>query len=336
MQTRRDFLTRCSKGIPLLALSSVGCGLSGCSPSKPGNQVIIFSSNEGERNENLLAAMREDLPEHDIRLRYLSTGNLAARLKIEGERAECDIALGVEAGYLLAAEDSLVDLSGAFDLGAFEDDLRISDKIMPFTRECGCFAHNTQALEKDGIAAPAGLDDLLDARFSGQISMPNPKASSTGYNFYYAMARRLGERGALAYFDELANNVYQFTSSGGAPAAALTQGEAGVGLSLVFQLVSERNDGAPIELDLFPEGAPWTMNGIAVVKGRERRQAVWDVMDWFYTKGILLDKQAFVPDKVFKAQDTHIPGYPERIAYADMEGLFDLELKERLLAAWKY
>ena len=333
MLSRRQFL---SLGLGSAAALAAGGSMTGCSSRGADNQVIIYSSCEGNRNENLMTAIRRDLPDLDVRLKYMSTGNLAARLKMEGEQAEFDIALGVEAGYLRAAEDSLVTLFDHFDLSVFEDDLVISDKIMPMTRECGCFAHNNEVLTRAGVEPPTTLSDLLDARFSGLIAMPNPKASSTGYNFYYSMVNLLGEQGALDYFDELAKNVYQFTSSGGAPASALTRGEAGLGLSLVFELVNERNDGAPTDLDLFEEGVPWTMNGNAVVKGHEDRQAVWAVMDWLYTKGILLDKQTFVPDRVFKGQDTKIEGYPENITYANMEGLFDVDLKERLLDAWKY
>ena len=333
MLTRRQFLTTAGTAAAGLAGMSA---LAGCSSRGEENQVIIYSSCEGNRNENLMTAIAQDLPDLDVRLKYMSTGNLAARLKMEGEQAEFDIALGVEAGYLRAAEDSLVPLASRFDLSVFSDDLVISDAIMPLTRECGCFAHNTEVLGRVGVSAPTSLDDLLDPRFSGLVTMPNPKASSTGYNFYYSMVNLLGEDGALDYFDALAQNVYQFTSSGGAPASALTRGEAGLGLSLVFELVNERNDGAPTELDLFPEGVPWTMNGISVVKGHDDRQAVWDVMQWFYEKGILLDKQAFVPDRVFKDQDTHIGGYPENLTYANMDGLFDVDLKERLLDAWKY
>lgn len=333
MITRRDFI---KQGGACAALLALGPSLCACSARPSDKTVVIYSANEGERNENLMTAMRRDLPGIDVRLKYMSTGNLAARLKTEGSDAECDIVLGVEAGYLLQSQEALVPLAERFDLDVFEDDLRISDKIMPFTRECGCFAHNTEVLAKSSISGPASLDDLLDGRFAGKIAMPNPKASSTGYNFYYSMVNLLGEDGALAYFDELAKNVYQFTSSGGAPASALTRGEAGVGLSLVFELAGEKTDGAPIELDMFPEGVPWTMNGIGVVQGHDGREAVWDVVQWFYDKGILLDKQAFVPDKVFKGQDTKIDGYPENITYANMEGLFDTERKERLLNAWKY
>lgn len=334
MVTRRDFLKASAY---LIAGTAFGATLSGCSSDGFSDKtVVIYSSNEGERNENLMTAIRKDLPNIDVRLKYMGTSNVAARLKTQGEDADFDIALGIEAGYLLQAQDSLVSLKDKFDLSVFEDDLRISDKIMPLTRECGCFAHNTEVLSKAGIDAPTSLDDLLDSRFAGKVCMPNPKASSTGYNFYYSMVNLLGEDGALDYFDELAKNVYQFTSSGGAPASALTRSEAGPGFSLVFQLVNEKNDGAPIELDLFPEGVPWTMNGIGVVKGHDKRDVVWEVVNWFYEKGILLDKQAFVPDKVFKNQNTKIEGYPENIIYANMEGLFDTERKERLLNAWKY
>lgn len=78
------------------------------------------------------------------------------------------------------------------------------------------------------------------------------------------------------------------------------------------------------------------MNGVSVVRGHEDREAVWEVMDWLYDKGILLDKQKWVPDRVFKNQDTTIEGYPTDIIYANMTGLFDTDRKERLLEAWKY
>ena len=335
MLTRRQ-LIRLGHAAAACAGVAALASVAGCSSRGADNQVIIYTSNEGNRTETLMTAISQDLPHLDVRMKYMSTGNLAARLKMEGEEAEFDIALGVEGGYLMAAQDALVPLSDRYSFDVFEDDLVISDKIMPFTRECGCFAYNTQVLDAAGIEPPQSLDDLLDPRFKGKIAMPNPKASSTGYNFYYSMVNLLGEEPALQYFDRLAENVYQFTSSGGAPATALTNGEAGVGLSLVFQLVSEKNDGSPIELALFPEGSPWTMNGISVVHGHEDREAVWEVMDWLYDKGILLDKQKWVPDRVFKNQSTTIEGYPTDITYANMTGLFDTDRKERLLEAWKY
>ena len=286
------------------------------------------------RNEALLEAMRADLPDVDVRLRYMSTGDLAARLAMEGEGAECDVALGLEAGYLLAAADSLVDLSGEIDFSDFEDDLVIDSRIMPFTREAGCFAYNPEVLVRAGIEPPISMDDLLDPRFRGLVCVPDPGSSSTGYNLLCALANRLGDVDAIDWMATLAENVYQFTSSGGAPASALTQGEAGIGLSPVFTLVAERNAGSPLEILRFPEGSPWTANGVSIVRGHERPE-VWRVFRWLYENGVLLDKRLFVPDRVLKEQDTRVDGWPDDLVYADMTGLFDLDRKRLLLGAWK-
>lgn len=59
------------------------------------------------------------------------------------------------------------------------------------------------------------------------ISMPNPKASGTGYIFYLNLVNEWGEEKTLAYFDSLAENISGagFTSSGSGPVQALKMGE---------------------------------------------------------------------------------------------------------------
>ena len=166
--------------------------------------------------------------------------------------------------------------------------------------------------------------------------MANPKSSGTGYNFVKSLVNTRGEDAAFEYFDKLAENVYQFSSSGSGPVNALVQGEALIGFGLTYQAVSEINKGVPIEVRFFEEGSPWTMNGVAVVDGKQDKPAVRAVMDWMFSTGILLDKQEFVPDKVFVDQHTEIPNYPQDTHYADMEGVFDIDEKKRLLGKWKY
>ncbi|MEG0324689.1 MAG: ABC transporter substrate-binding protein, partial [Raoultibacter sp.] len=128
----------------------------------------------------------------------------------------------------------------------------------------------------------------------------------------------------------------QYTSSGSGPVNALVQGEALIGMGLTYQAVSEINQGVPIEIIEFEEGFPWTMNGVGVITGKEDKPAVQAVMNWMYEKGILLDKELFVPDKVFVEQETAIPNYPTDIVYADMTGIFDTDEKKALLERWKY
>lgn len=332
--SRRQFAkTACACAISLGSLGGIST-LGGCS-SDDENRVVIYSCGEGMRNETLLASLHDDLPEYDIRIHYVSTGNAAARLKAEGTSNECDIILMLEGGYMLELDEIFADLS-SYDFTVFCDDLVVSERIFPFTRESGCVAFNAQELERRGIAAPASYDDLLDPAYRGLISFPNPKASGTGYNFLKAMVNMRGEAEAFAYFDSLAENIYQFASSGSGPVNALVQGEALIGFGLMFQAVSEINAGASLEIARFDEGNPWTMNGIAAIQGHESKRSVQDTMRWFYEKGILLDKQKWVPDRVFKEQETPIPNYPNDIEYADMTGVFDASEKERLLDRWNF
>ena len=330
MISRRTFILATAAGVCSLALG-------GCSAANE-NTVVIYSCGEGEANEVLLTAMHDDLPDCDIRLHYVSTGVCAARLLNEGVGSEADIVLMLEGGYLRQIQPILASLDGfGYDFSAFEQDLLDGTRTyLPFRRESACIAMNAQGLAERGLALPACYDDLLDPAYQGMITMPNPKTSGTGYNFLKSLVNTRGEDAAFAYFDDLARNVYQFSSSGSGPVNALVQGEALIGLGLTYQAVSEENNGAPLAPYFFAEGSPWTMNGVAVVEGKQDKPAVRTVMDWMFDTGILLDKERFVPDKVFVDQRTSIPNFPTDVAYADMTGIFDIDEKQRLLDRWKY
>lgn len=328
VMTRRSFLA-------VAAGAAASLALSGCS-SASDNTVVIYSCGEGEANEVLLEAMHRDLPQYDIRLHYVSTGTCAAKLQNEGTSSEADIVLMLEGGYLRQIQPSLAKLT-SYDFEVFEDDLLDgSSTYLPFRRESACVAMNVGELTARGIAIPETYDDLLDPTYRGLITMANPKSSGTGYNFVKSLVNTRGEDAAFEYFDKLAENVYQFSSSGSGSVNALVQGEALIGFGLTYQAVSEINKGVPIEVRFFEEGSPWTMNGVAVVDGKQDKPAVRAVMDWMFSTGILLDKQEFVPDKVFVDQHTEIPNYPQDTHYADMEGVFDIDEKKRLLGKWKY
>ena len=330
MITRRALLLATAAGVCSLCFG-------GCSAEND-SAVVIYSTSEGDANEAMLAAMQEDMPEYDIRLRYVSTGVCAARLLNEGKGSEADMVSGLEGGYLRQIQPVLASLDDfGYDFDLFEQDLLDGTQTyLPFRRESACIAMNAEGLAEKGLALPECYDDLLNPSYKGMITMPNPKTSGTGYNFLKNLVNTRGEDEAFAYFDQLAENVYQFSSSGSGPVNSLVQGEALIGLGLTYQAVAEQNEGAPVAPFFFKEGAPWTMSGVAIIDGRQDKPAVRAVMDWMLDKGIMLDKQLFVPDKVFADQQTSIPNYPTDVPYADMTGIFDIDEKKRLLERWKY
>jgi len=225
--------------------------IAGCAPSSNENTVVIYSSAEGMRNEAIMAALHEEFPQYAIRLHYLPTGNNAARLKTEGKNSEADIVFDLEGGYTRQVSDSLASLSDV-DMSIYAEDLvDATGKSVPFARESACIAVNDEVLKEKGLPVPQSYEDLLDPQYKGLICMANPKTSGTAYNFLKSLVNAYGEEEALAYFDKLAENIYQFTASGSGPINALVQGEAAIGLGLTFQAVTEINQGVPLSIHIF-------------------------------------------------------------------------------------
>lgn len=314
----------------LVLLSFAGCG------KKSENTVVIYASSEEYRNDYILKRLKEQFPNYDIKLQYLPTGKNAAKIKAEGTNTEADILLGVESSYLNDISDVLTDLS-SYDISRYlEDTIDPNHKYLAWERFSGGIIVNKTLLQEKGLETPQSYEDLLKPEYKGMISMSNPASSSTGYIFLKSLCNAWGEEKAFEYFDQLAENVYQFSSSGSGPVNALVQGEAVIGLGMTFQAVQEINNGADLEILYFDEGSPYAVTGTAVIDGRLEKPAVKEVFDFLMNTLCEEDKEQFSPEAIFKDQETHMENYPQNIPYSDMTGIDDLNVKEDLLEQWKY
>ncbi|MDR1278756.1 MAG: extracellular solute-binding protein [Treponema sp.] len=310
------------------------CLLSGCSGKK--EQVVFYLSSEDFRIEHFQNRVNEQFPDYQIIFNYLPTGNLAAKLAAEGAKTECDIIGELDTAYLEGLLDNLADLS-SYDDSVFLDSLvPAHHKYLPMTKSSGCIFYSEEFLAARNLPVPASYDDLLKPEYKGLISMPNPKSSSTGFFFLRNLINTRGEDAAFAYFDKLSENILQFTSSGSGPVNALVQGEAGIGLGMTFQVVTTINQGVPLNILFFEEGSPYSVYGLALIKGKETRKAVQDVFEFFLTKVVYEDKDLFMPEQIFKVQPNTIPNYPQNVLAADMTGIENLAEKQRVLEKWKY
>jgi iron(III) transport system substrate-binding protein len=281
--------------------------------------------------------LREQFPNYDITLQVLSTGNHAAKLKAEGTQTEADIILNLETGYLEGLQDIMADLSG-YNLSEFLPEMiPASKRFLPWDKSSGAIVINRSKLENSGLPVPNSYQELLSPVYKGLISMPNPKTSGTGYMFLVSLINAWGEDAAFEYFDRLAENILQFTTSGSGPVNALIQGEVAIGLGMTLTAVNAINTrGVPLELLYFAEGAPSITTSFGIIKGKETRPIVKEVFEFAMTKLVKDDKELYCPEPVMVNQINTIPNYPRNISYANMDGVYDLSLKERLLEKWKY
>ena len=204
--------------------------LCGCGSKK--EHILIYTSVEDYVIADMNARLKEEFPDYDITVEYVSTGNHAAKLIAEGKNTECDISYDLEYGYMeqLAQSGVLANLT-SYDQSIYPADTVVSDNYLIQCRVGGAIIVNTELLASKGLTEPTSYEDLLKPEYAGLISMANPKSSGTGYMFYKSLVNAWGEDEALAYFDALTPNILQYTSSGSGPVNALLQGEAAIGLA---------------------------------------------------------------------------------------------------------
>lgn len=298
--------------------------------------ISVYSTGEDYRNETARKMLTDHFPEYDITLTDIGTGTLAAKLAAEGKDSDIDIIMELETSYLVKCRDSLATLDGVDFSGFIEEFVPADRKYSPWLMNSAGIIINRKVLEDKGAAVPTSYDDLLKPEYKGLVSMPSPKSSGTGYMFLLNLVNERGEDAAFEYFDKLAENMSGagFTTSGSGPVKALIQGEAGVGLGITYQAVNEINNGAELEVIYFKEGAPYNTYSAAVIAGRETDEDVMKVFNYIINEVSREDKRLYIPEKVFKEQESAMKNFPENITYGNMTGIDDVETKERLLDKW--
>lgn len=298
------------------------------------NRIVIYSSAESYKNEYYIKKLKEQFPQYDIILDYVSTGEHAAKLKAEGLNTECDITFDLEYSYLEMLKDNFVYLEEYDTNNYAEDIVDGSKKYLPEVRVSGAIIINNRVLERKKVEIPQTYQDLLKPEYKNLIVMPNPRLSGTGYIFVKSLVNAMGEEEAFTYFDKLNENILYYTPSGSGPVNALLMEEAGIGLGMTAQAVVSINNGADFTVIYFEEGAPYTCYGTAMIKGKENQPGVKEVFK--YINEVLIDdgNRLFFPERIYRDKTYKMKNYPENIKYADMRNNV-IEEKLHLLEKWR-
>ena len=291
---------------------------------------------EDFRDAELQKQLKEQFPHINVALQHLSTGDCAAKLKAEGVKTEADIIVGFETSYLEALKDNFETLD-MFNTSKYLDGINPEHKkFLIWDKYSGVIVVNTKVLAENKLPEPNTFDDLIKPIYKNYFVMPDPKTSGTAYMLLFERVKKLGEKKAFAYFDQLAKNTKQFTTSGSAPINLLVQGEAPIAWGIINKAVAEINQKAPLKIIIPPDGAPYSLEGCAVIKGKYKHENVKKIFDFLYNDFIVYDKENFSPDQIFKQQNNKVPNYPRNVKYANMSGINDIKTKEHLLSLWKY
>jgi iron(III) transport system substrate-binding protein len=222
----------------------------------------------------------------DIKVNWVrdSTGIVHARLMAEKDNPRADVV------YAMAATSMLtMDKLGMFipytPKGVEKLDPRYRDKQQPnhwvgIYGWAGAICFNTVEAKKKGLPAPKTWADLLKPVYKGQVTMPNPASSGTGFLDVSAWIQIMGEKKAWAYMDKLHENIASYTHSGSKPCNQAAAGEYVVGVSWPYRGAALKAKGAPIDVIIPEEGIGWEMQAVGIMKGTKNLSDAQKFLDW--------------------------------------------------------
>lgn len=222
----------------------------------------------------------------DIRIRWVrdSTGVITARLLAEKDNPRADVIWGLAATSLLILDDEKL-LHPYAPKGVKKLDPKFVSRETPpswvgMDAWVAAICYNTIEGQRRGIPKPTSWEDLTRPEYRGQVIMPNPSSSGTGYLDVASWMQLWGEEKGWDYMDRLHRNISRYTHSGSAPCNLAASGEAVVGVSFAFRAARLKTQGAPVEVVFPSEGLGWDMEAAAIVKGTKNMKAAQTLMDW--------------------------------------------------------
>ena len=285
------------KKIYLLIMIGFCLLLTGCGSNK--ERVVIYTSMEENRNQELKKMINEEFKDIDVVVQYMATGNSAAKIKNEGSNVEADIVIDLETAHVASLENDFADISN-IDSSIYLDGEVKSKNYLPWVKYTMNLIIDNDYMKEHNLSVPKTYEDLLKEEYKGLIAMPDPKTSGTGYAFYLNAVNIMGEDKAIEYFKKLKNNLREFTTSGSGPTNLLKQKEIAIAMGMTAQGVEAINDGYNFSIASLSTGSPYNTTSAAIIKGRESNENVIKVFEWLIKDFGLYDKEYFMPDKILK------------------------------------
>ncbi|MDD7973825.1 ABC transporter substrate-binding protein [Roseinatronobacter alkalisoli] len=245
-------------------------------------EITVYSALEDEEIAAYLEAAQEAMPDLTVNVLRLSTGNLGARLIAEAGNPQADVLWGFAVTNILnPAIYDLLDTYAPESIDDLPEQFRDADNrwFAPIGY-MGAFCVNTMRLEQIGAPMPQSWADLTDPAFEGEIVMPDPGSSGTGFLQISAILQGAGEEAGWQLIQDLDPNMAQYTTSGSRPCRMAQVGEYTVGASLSFVAMQGIEQGFPLEMVIPSDFAGFELEANALIRGSSNAEDARRFLDW--------------------------------------------------------
>ena len=328
--------------VKAVALGGLLALATGASAQK--TQLLVYTALETDQIKAYADGFNKVYPDIEIKWVRDSTGVITAKLLAEKSNPQADVVMGVAASSLaLLDKQGMLIPYAPLNLDAIMSQYRDKKKVpawwgMDVWGATVCF--NTVEAQKKNIPKPETWKDLTKAAYKGQIVMPNPASSGTGYFDVIAWLTLFGDQngkgGGWKYMDGLHDNIAQYTHSGSKPCNMAASGEFVVGISFEYRGNANKAKGAPIDLVFPKEGLGWDLEAFAIHTGTKKMDAAKKLADWASSKDAMMlygKNFAITAQPGVAAPLANVPkDYEARLVKLDFN--YAAEQRERILAEW--
>jgi iron(III) transport system substrate-binding protein len=302
--------------------------------------LLVYTALETDQLKGFKDSIEAAVKDVEVRWVRDSTGIITAKLLAEKTNPQADLVLGLAATSLLVLEQEGM-LQPYAPRGVQQLNPRFVDTKKPpmwvgmdVWSATICF--NTVEAKKRNLPKPETWKDLLKPIYRGQITMPHPASSGTGFLDVTAWLQLYGEAEGWKYMDALHENIAQYVHSGSKPCRQAGAGEFVMGISFEYRANATKASGAPIDLVIPKEGVGWDMEASAIMKTTKKLDLARKVMDWSVTRAaneLYAKSYAIVAmDGVAKPLPNLPPNYDKMLVKNDFG--WAAKNRERILAEW--
>ena len=325
----------------VLALTGSLAALLAVTPAAAQKQsVVIYTAIENEQIAEYKKAYEKALPNLDVKMLRLSTGDIAARFMAEKDNMQADLIWGVGATNMLQFKNAgLLEPYAPKGLERIQPLFR--DKANPpawvgLDIYMSAFCFNPEGGKKHTLPRPESWADLTKPVYKGHVVMPNPASSGTGYLSVVSVLQRMGEAEGWKYLDALDKNIAEYTKSGSKPCKDSAAGERAVGVSFEYVAHEMIKKGSPVQMVLPREGSGYEIEANGLTKKGAKNAAAKQFLDWAIT-----DESLKIASQFFAAVSA--PGFaapeglPKDVSKVVFPNDFDWSAKnrDRILAEWQ-